>query len=63
LSTFERRLGLRYGVIDFRLNSDRQPVFLEGQGGGTFAEVEKHTEQDVSGALARGLLQAAAPRC
>jgi hypothetical protein len=57
----EKGLGLRYCVIDFRLTPDAQTVFLEAQGDGTFAEVEK-TEQDVSGALARQLLAAAAPR-
>jgi hypothetical protein len=51
-------LGLRYGVIDFRLTHDDQRVFLEAQGDGTFAEVEK-TGQNVGRAVARLLLRIA----
>ncbi len=59
---YVRRLGLRYGVLDFRLRPDGDPVFLEAQGDGTFAEVETHTEQDVSGAVARTLRAVATSR-
>ncbi|MEM9656150.1 MAG: MvdC/MvdD family ATP grasp protein [Actinomycetota bacterium] len=52
---FMRRLGLRFGAIDFRLRKDGSPVFLELNVSGQFLFVEDDTRQPLLDAFVEEL--------
>jgi hypothetical protein len=51
-----RRLGLRYGALDFIVDRDGTAFFLENNPGGQFLFAEIHANLPISAAIADALI-------